>query len=321
MKAVYLTPRGPYRHELHSDTLFGLLCWGIRQVHSERQLVELLAEFAAGRPPFLVSSAFLFQQQSTTRVHFLPRPILRPEAQGRATLQETQRRKRYRRLRWIPVEHFNGFLQGRYGEDGYYTIGEWAELTPPAVERVDRLRARIDRLASSTTGGGTLYTTPEYWLDRGGFYFLLKGEASALVESCLSFLADFGWGGGNSVGQASFAVEVAPAPLLEEPANADRFVTLSLYCPHTEELGLCQGDGAWYELVRRKGKVGGHFLQAGDFWKRALMMFAPGSSFPLIAGREVYGSNPVVKGRSDGLPFDVQQLGYAFSVKMKTAME
>lgn len=60
MKTVYLEPKATFKTDLQSDTLFGLICWGIRQVFSEQKLEELLAQFAAGTPPFLLSSAFPF---------------------------------------------------------------------------------------------------------------------------------------------------------------------------------------------------------------------------------------------------------------------
>ena len=316
MKAIYLKSRGAYRHELHSDTLFGLICWAIREVFSEARLVELLEAFAAGQPPFLISSAFPRAKDGTP---FLPRPQLQPpQPVGELSQEEAQRLKQYKRLRYIPAEHFNQFLQGGYSERSYYASGDWREVEVPAPQRTDRWRSTIDRLSGTTDGEGTLFAGTEYRA-AGSLYFLLDGDEAELVENALRFLEDFGWGGGNSSGYGHFAATVGESPLGEPVAAPDRFVTLSLYHPRPEELRHFRTGEAWYELTVRKGKVGGHFLSAGDFWKRSVLMFAPGSTFSAMAERQVYGRNPIVKGRRDGLPFDVQQFGYAFAVGMKPA--
>ena len=320
MKAVYLQPHGAYRHELHSDTLFGLICWAIHQVFSEARLVELLKSFAAGQPPFLISSAFPCAKDGDGWKPFLPRPLFPPEPVEKLSKEEAQRLKRYKRLRYIPVDHFKQFLQSKYSDRSYYTSAVWEGLAVPIPRRIDRLHSTIDRLSGTTDGEGTLFARPEY--RTGGLYFLLDGEEAELVVNALRFLEHFGWGGGNSVGYGHFAATVVDDNPIGKPvAEPDRFVTLSLYHPRSDELEHFRSGEAWYELTVRKGKVGGHFLQAGDFWKRSVLMFAPGSTFPALVGQQVYGCNPIVKGRQDGLPFDVQQLGYAFAVGMKSAKE
>ena len=120
MKAIYLQSRGAYRNELHSDTLFGLICWAIRQVFSEARLVELLKAFAVGQPPFLLSSAFPCAKDDSGWKPYLPRPLLPPpEPVEDLSREEAQRLKQYKRLRYIPADHFNKFLQGAYS-DGLY---------------------------------------------------------------------------------------------------------------------------------------------------------------------------------------------------------
>lgn len=319
MKAVYLEPRGAYRNELHSDTLFGLICWAIRQVFSEARLVELLENFAKGQPPFLLSSAFPCIKVKDDWKPFLPRPFLSPpESVGELSGEEAQRLKQYKRIRYIPAEHFNQFLQGDYSDRSYYQSNVWKnppkDLNP---KKTDRLHSSIDRLGGATDGDGTLFARSEYRTN--GLYFLLDGEEVELVINALRFLEDFGWGGGNSVGYGHFAATVGESPLGPPVDNPARFVTLSLYHPHPNEIEHLRTEESWYELAVRKGKVGGHFLHAGDFWKRSVLMFTPGSTFPALAKKDVYGCNPIVKGRRDGLPFDVQQFGYAFAIGMKEA--
>ena len=319
MKIVHLKPGGSFRNELHSDTLFGLICWAVRQVFSEERLAGLLERFAGGDPPFLISSAFPYREEEGGIAHFLPRPLLAPaQIEDAPSPEEAQRRKRFRKLSWIPAEDFSAFLKGERSEEEYYASGAWEGIDPDVRMQVDRLRTRIDRLSGTTDQSGALFTAPEQWMRGGGLYFLLEGAETEVVERSLAFLEDFGWGGGNSIGHGRFRAQVEEAELFERVEAPDRFVTLSLYHPRAEEVDHFREGDAWYELVVRKGKVGGHFLWTGDFWKRSVAMFAPGSTFPVLPGRRVYGDNPIVKGREDGLPFDVQQYGYAFAAGMKS---
>lgn len=329
MKTVYLTPRGAFRNELHSDTLFGLICWGIRQVYSEAVLEELLAAFASGEPPFVLSSAFPYRQEEGEAKHYLPRPLLeaesvrqdRQERSPKAQRQEADQRKRFKKVHWLPAEHFNEMLLGRLSPDTYYRSQVWQDVKAPAIEPFDRLQNRIDRLSGRTDGDGTLYSLPAYQVHGGGLYFLVDGEGVDRVEGALRFLADFGLGGRNSTGLGQFSVQVEERTVLACPDEADRFVTLSLYHPTKKEAAQWAQAGCAYELMLRKGKIGGHFLRLGDFWKRSVMMFAPGSTFPLLPRQTTYGCNPIVKSRNAELPFDVQQMGYAFIARMKTARE
>lgn len=62
--------------ELRSDTLFGLLMWGVRQVCGRATLERLLAPLDDDPPktPLCVSSAFPFEERPSGRTHWFPRP-------------------------------------------------------------------------------------------------------------------------------------------------------------------------------------------------------------------------------------------------------
>jgi len=331
MIRVILEPRGACTERLHSDTLFGLLCWAVRMVHGNARLEGLLAGFAEGRPPFLLSSAFPYRQLAAAagarpaREFFLPVPRL-PLPAGRDGTERADC-KEFRRCEWMPWGEFVALAAGRTTLARFLAEGAWRRWRAPALAGRLRLRARIDRLNGATTGAGTLFAAPELWVQGGGLYFLVQPAAEPAADwlaGAVGFLNDFGWGGQNSIGLGRLEGRLEPADELPAPASPARLVTLSLYHPRADELELLRAAAARYELVRRKGKVGGHFLHTPeldtqDFWKRAVMMVAPGSTFPPLAGRRWYGDNPIVKGRDDGLPFDVQQYGYALTAALAAA--
>lgn len=319
MKIVYLKPRSSYRTELHSDTLFGLLCWGIRQVFSATDLENLLNGFRSGKPPFLISSAFPYRETDGGRLYFLPRPILKPAHVKIDDPSKAQRQKEFKGQRWVDVRAFQKFLDGIMDEKEYYESGEWDQKGAPGFKKADVLHNTIDRLSGTTGGtGGNLFQLPETFVEEGGgLYFLVRGENAAMLEGALGFLSHMGMGGDSALGKGRFEVEVGDATLFSEPEDATHFVTLSLYHPRKTEVEAYREGDAWYDLTMRKGKVGGHFLHAPDFWKRTVPMFVEGSTFPRTPEVRFYGDNPVVKRVADGLPFDVQHYGYAFDVGMK----
>ena len=316
MKRVYLKPLSTYRTALHSDTLFGCVCWAIREVFSEARLEGLLNRFASGDPPFQLSSAFPFGSMSGGRTHFYPRPMLVPaELEIPKGMDEAEQQKKFRKVKWITEETLGKFASGAWNEADYYTSGAW-EADGPNEMTVEVQHNTIDRLSGGTTPSGNLYSLTEYAISNGGLFFLIDGEAD-VVEGAFGFLEHFGIGGDRSLGKGRFEIEVIDADLPAAPEEADRFMTLSLYAPRESEMDTVRSDGAWYNLMVRKGKVGGPFLQVGDFWKKSLTMFAEGSTFPLTE-QKTFGHNPIVKGIADGLSFDVQHYGYAFQIPMNT---
>ena len=317
MKRVYLKPRSTYRTVLHSDTLFGCVCWAIREVFSEAKLVELLQEFASGNPPFLLSSAFPFRDNASDgRTHFYPRPLLMPtKLEIPNNEDDAKQQKKFRKVKWVSEENLGKFISGAWNEADYYNSDTW-NAEGPGEKTVEVQHNTIDRLSGGTTPSGNLYSLTEYAISDGGLFFLMDGEAD-VVEGAFGFLEHFGIGGNSSLGKGQFEIEVIDADLPTALEGADRFMTLSLYAPRESEMTTVRSDGAWYNLVVRKGKVGGPFLRVEDFWKKSLTMFAEGSTFPLTE-QKPFGHNPIVKGIADGLPFDVQHYGYAFQIHIKT---
>ena len=317
MKRVYLKPLSTYRTALHSDTLFGCVCWAIREVFSEARLEGLLKQFASGDPPFQLSSTFPFRDNTSAgRTHFYPRPMLVPaEFEIPKGVDEAEQQKNFRKVKWVTEETLGKFTSGAWNEADYYASGTWNAEGPKEMT-FEVQHNTIDRLSGGTTPSGNLYSLTEYAISNGGLFFLLDGDTD-VVESAFGFLEHFGIGGDSSLGKGRFEIEVTDADLPATPEGADRFMTLSLYAPRESEMDTVRSDGAWYNLTVRKGKVGGPFLRVTDFWKKSLTMLAEGSTFPLIEQKN-FGHNPIVKGIADGLLFDVQHYGYAFQIPMKT---
>lgn len=116
MKIIYLKPLSGYATPLRSDTLWGMLCWGIRHIWGETGLVAFLDDCNTGNPPFVVSSAFPYKQYGTDRVPFFPNPIAFPnehQDNKEESLISAELRKKYRKaFAYVNLDDFSAIIKG-----------------------------------------------------------------------------------------------------------------------------------------------------------------------------------------------------------------
>lgn len=296
----------------HSDTLFGALCFGWAEAHGLDALGELLGQFLAGTPPFIISSAF----PRLGEVRLLPRPLLPlPVGEGAA--------ESLKDIRWVSEGVFRRWLAGEdlTGEVGPETVrGQVWVLAEEAV-RLPRVRAEawwtvalrprvtLDRVTSASNlyYVGAVHFAPECGL----FCAVMAGDDAAWVrvQAALEALGELGLGGERSLGFGRFAVKDAGP--WEVPAGKGRFVTLSLYHPTAAELGAgVLGEDAAYRLVVRSGWVASADWPARR--RKWVRMLTEGSVL-VGDGARVYGDLADVT--PDDRPPDahpVYRYGYAF---------
>ena len=88
-----LRPRTDFGTPLAGDTLFGQLCWAMRERYGEARLQQLLEAYSDGRPYAVLSDAF--------PSGFVPRPSVPDHVLGRN--QDPAQRKLARRRAWLPI--------------------------------------------------------------------------------------------------------------------------------------------------------------------------------------------------------------------------
>jgi CRISPR-associated protein Csm4 len=306
MKAIFLTPIGPWRTALRSDTLWGLLQVAIRAVCSPREADDLLAACDAGEAPFRLSSAFPFRFEDGQRVCYFPKPLARP-LQIRPEERLMPLLKQYKKERWLAQADFEAVLAGTLDEANLFerfknrkartqkNPCQQQEEKQPELPRLGGaslpiLHLAVDRLtgtALEVEGAGQLYYTEEQFVQDGGLFALVEGDLS-LVEPALRFLEHFGFGGDHATGKGAFQVEIAPFQL-KTPPNPTHQVVLSLYVPTTAEMAAFQSrhDACWYELESRRGYLGTHWIGTGEYRKPPVYTFREGSVFPWLEERLV----------------------------------
>ena len=241
----------------HSDTLFGALCFAWAEAYGPGALTELLGQFLAGRPPFVISSAF----PRLGQVRLLPRPLLPlPVGEGAA--------EGLKDVRWISEGLFRRWLAGEEltAEVRPETVRGHVWLSAPEAARLPQVRGdswwdvvlrprvALDRITSASN----LYYVGEVrFAPECGLFCLVLARDEATydqVQAALQVLGEMGLGGERSLGFGCFAVE--DAGFFEIPTGNGRFATLSLYHPTAAELEVgVLGANAAYRLVMRSGWI------------------------------------------------------------------
>lgn len=145
MKIVYLKPLSGYATPLRSDTLWGLLCWGIRHLWGEDELADFIQKCNDGAPPFVISSTFPCKKYGVRWIPFFLNPLPFPDTQEEdmeKALTNAEFRKKYKKsFTYVNLDDFKKILNGE----------------PVATELVQRLRdiqAEETRLKEETKRTG-----------------------------------------------------------------------------------------------------------------------------------------------------------------------
>lgn len=119
MKIIYLKPLSGYATPLRSDTLWGLLCWGIRHLWGDdgkEGLTAFLDACNEGRPPFVVSSAFPYKRYGKDWIPFFPNPLPFPDEHdndiAEAAINAKLRKPYKKAFRYVNLDDFTRILQG-----------------------------------------------------------------------------------------------------------------------------------------------------------------------------------------------------------------
>lgn len=256
---------------IHSDTLFGAICWAWRLLHGEDDLVDLLNSFLRGDIPFLISSAFPFIGD----VYLLPKPL-----EGLKGIESDKKAKKA-----LFVSH-SIFQRATNGDEiiDYRVIEAGAMVTPEEALKVEEMldysspwktaeppRVTLDR----KTMRSEIYHVGELRFAEGcGFYIMVDFRdvsTEKKLEGAMRLLGDEGIGGERSCGRGLFRVEKASIEVGSD--DGDRAVLLSLCRPGADEAHALESSS--YDLLLRRGWAG-----ASSHRKRGLRMISEGSVVP-----------------------------------------
>ncbi|HHF6570617.1 type III-A CRISPR-associated RAMP protein Csm4 [Haemophilus influenzae] len=259
-----LTPQSAMGTPLVGDTLFGQLCWAVRNRFGEARLTALLEGYSEQRPFMVVSDAF--------PQDFFPLPTL--PSKFWQTKTETDR-KSLKKAQWVNIEDAENSA-----------VKFWQECALQAnfkfeKESQNQFHNTIDR-QTNTTGEGQFapYSTELTWFgtaQKFDLYIVLDEVRFSLEElqQVLNDVGSFGFGRDASIGLGKFQC-INPQAVNFLQQNANCYLTLANCAP--QNLGLNK-EYCYYQITTRFGRHGDIQALSSNPFKKPIILAKPASIF------------------------------------------
>jgi CRISPR-associated protein Csm4 len=256
-----LQPLSPFGTPLAGDSLFGHICWAIRERRGESDLTGLLKDYTAGHPFLVMSDGF--------PQGFVPRPAAPDFVFGLA--HDPAQRKKARGLRWLPAEGA--------GQPIHLWMGRLADADAGIVKTFVVTQNTINRL-TGTTGKGQFAPRQA---DRTSFakdaqidVYATLDEKRISAEELAQLLNDIGltgYGRDATAGLGKFEVSAWNAHTWPA-ASSCHWLTLAPCAPDPAAL---DAEGCFYLPVTRFGRHGNLAVTSGKPFKSPVLMAATGA--------------------------------------------
>jgi CRISPR-associated protein Csm4 len=261
----------PFGTPLAGDTLFGQLCWALRETQGEAQLVRRLDGYTQGNPWLVVSDGF--------PAGYLPKPTL---PQYFEALSDPAQRKAAKKKRWILAAETNlaldSLLAAATDDATAFSIPNDGSSRVPV--RAQQSHNTIDR-QTGTTGEGEFapYSMPLTIYAAGqriDIYLVVDEERISLAEigTLLHAVGAGGFGRDASIGLGKFSVKQLEPVAFAPPPHANAFWTLAPCAP--QGLGFDGGHSYW-RVLTRFGRHGNIHALTGKPFKTPVLLAATGA--------------------------------------------
>ncbi|MDO9225176.1 MAG: CRISPR-associated protein Csm7 [Pseudomonadota bacterium] len=279
-----ITPLSAFGTSPKGDTLFGQLCWALRNRLGEDQLTKLLDGYTAGRPFAVVSDAL--------PAGHLPRPAL--PGHWFNPLPGDDRKAAKKRV-WLQVEHFAA------------PVADWlshcraaSELPGGAAQSHPHPHNAIDRRTGTTGDGFAPYSMGRQWYGTRGkqattdtfalidatldIYIALDESRlpAADLERALRDIGELGFGRDAGIGLGRFRVDAFDAAVLPTQADANAWLTLAPCAPQ----GLAwDAEHCFYTVFTRFGRHGDIGVHLGNPFKSPVLLANTGAALSPVQYR------------------------------------
>lgn len=242
------------------DTLFGQLCWLLRDRLGDDGLGKLLEGYMDNKPFAVVSDAL--------PSGYVPRPTV-PLYFFRQ--DQDADRKAIKKQVWLPTDKLN------------LPFVEWLAVCENKALQAEHLQQHnsISRL-TGTTGKGEFapYALDQYWYKAGtelDVQVVFDDRISAdELQQVFRDMGQYGFGRDASIGLGKFEVVKSVTPSFPVAQEANAVLTLAPCAPQG-----CQyhTDKSYYQLFTRFGRHGGQAVQAGKPFKTPVLLAKTGAVF------------------------------------------
>lgn len=280
---------------VRSDTLFSAWVSSYARIFGSSGIEQLLTDFTENpeKPPFRVSSTFIYRRDGEGFIDYLPKPIEKPVGYPDPDLPIA---KTYRKLNYLPLSIWRQWYQGN-GFDAGCDLQQLINDYKAAFKPYELPKVSIDRTTRATnfyhTGLVQFAWEPVTAASQGtvnslaGLYFLVQlpeqnDELEARLRIALELLGEEGLGGERSSGAGRFQVmgwDDLPGEWQETINFADgkHHALISLFWQHPLPPDYIEGS-ARYVLQERGGWIASP--SGRQLRRKKVHMFAEGSVFP-----------------------------------------
>ena len=259
-----LYPKSAMGTPLVGDTLFGQLCWAVRNRFGEARLTVLLEGYGEQRPFMVVSDAF--------PQGFFPLPTLPSSFWDTQTKMD---RKSLKKAQWVNIEDAEKSAVKFWQESALQANFKFEK------ESQDQFHNTIDR-QMNTTGEGQFapYTTELTWFgtaQKFDLYIVLDEVRFSLEElqQVLNDVGSFGFGRDASIGLGKFQC-INPQAVNFLQQNANCYLTLANCAP--QNLGLNK-EYCYYQITTRFGRHGDIQALSSNPFKKPIILAKPAAIF------------------------------------------
>ncbi len=280
---VRITLRAPLGTPLTSGTLFGHLCWVMREARGESALTAWLASLP--ERPWALSDAFPRDR--------LPFPMLppvppeRPDTMDKAALDRLRKAKKQAKQAWVSLDVWRHvrdrcsapLLRAAQLAPDTDGEGEGGRLPRRELAAVRIAHNTIDRQTGSTPDEGGLYFVDEDWgfADNPHRDIYVRAETTAVeIEALFGGVGEAGYGRDATYGRGHFGVDGIDTDAVAwlDQGDGNRRLSLS-----QGALGANMAEPR-YKLYTLFGKLGVGMLDDGVRpWKKPLLLTRAGCTF------------------------------------------
>lgn len=306
---IVLTPYGSMTTFPDSQTIFGAICWSIRDLYGEKDLEELLDNFFDHENRFVVSSSFiegLFRAPITNWAK-LDEIIEIGNRLGIESSELAIRSKALKKIQYFSEALFRNYLKGEVdrkevvediiSKGGKYelkgSILHYKDEEVPTLDYYEDYDRRnfINRISGTTDEGQLFYYKRIYVSPESKLYFLIQTENIDYYIPIFRYMSDIGIGGDRSVGVNSYRVSFEGR--FEYEKTIEENILLSKYIPYYEEVDW---DKSYFNIMMNQYKIESrHEFIGQNIVKSEIGCITEGSKIVLKQDKDIYGRLPIVK--------------------------
>lgn len=282
-------------YTFEADTLFSALFMEALKLDESERFLEMVQQ---NHVRFSDAFPYIQQDPKIGAELYLPKPMLDIKTKQEQESSSSVIKKALKKLKYIPVEKFNKYLNGNFdiltSVNINQHVGNNMQVFANVRNEDNTLPYRVKSCSFKEDSGIGLYVILQY----------KNNEELDLVKKLFDSLSYSGIGGKRSSGKGRFEYTVENCnKTLEQyltKTNSKRYMTLSISLPKNDEIENALNESI-YTVVKRSGFVASDTYAKEFLRKQDLYMIKTGSCVKTTYEGDVYdvsankGSHPVYR--------------------------